>query len=511
MNGVSAGKRQERMATTKLIGIDVGTSSAKTVLINIDGDLINTATRSHPTYMPEPCRREQDAEDWWHGTVANIRQILTESGVAPGDIVGVSLSGQGCACQPVSLQGEPLGRAMIWTDGRADGEQRRIREIFGGKLSEITGNDIYDQPEPRMMWLRDHEPDRYRASDCFMTTVSYLILRLTGNKAANCSDWGFHLAFNRAKLDWNEEFVQAVGLDTEKFPPLVAPTTIVGGVSERAAAQTGLKAGTPVVAGGQDSTVSALAVGAFFPRQSVYMRGTTDLISTCTDQAEYLPGLYTTCAVLPGLFMNYDMNEVIAAGGSITWLAQRLYHRTDAEIYEEIDRLAEQSPPGANGVIFLPYLLMSTNPDPAKQRRGGLYGLSISVEDDDLCRAVMEGSAFALREAIERMAAVGISPHELRATGGPTQSDLWNRITADITGLPMVLPVTSAGAAYGAALLAGLGVGIYPMDDNYEALSSVIRLRGRIEPDLERHATYDATYASFCRLARATSGLLPPC
>jgi xylulokinase len=191
MNGVSAGKRQERMATEKLIGIDVGTSSAKSVLINIDGDLINTATRSHPTYFPEPCRREQDAEDWWQGTVANIRQIRTESGFAPGYIVGVSLSGQGCACQPVSIQGEPLGRAMIWTYGCADGEQRPIREIFGGKLSEITGNDIYDQPEPRIMWLRDHEPDCYRASDCFMTTVSYLILRLTGNKAANCSDWGF--------------------------------------------------------------------------------------------------------------------------------------------------------------------------------------------------------------------------------------------------------------------------------------------------------------------------------
>ncbi len=498
------------MATAKLIGIDVGTSSAKTVLINANGDLISTSARAHPTYMPEPCQREQDAEDWWRGTVANIRDMLAQSGTAPDEIAGISLSGQGCACQPVSRHGEPLGRAMIWTDERATVEQRRIREIFGGKLGEVTGNEIYDQPEPRMMWLRDHDPQRYHA-DCFMTTVSYLILRLTGKKAANCSDWGFHLAFDRAKQDWNEAFAQAVGLDTAKFPPLVAPTAIVGGVSEQAAAQTGLKAGTPVVAGGQDATVSALAVGALEPGQSVYMRGTTDLISTCTNRADYLPGMYTTCAVLPGLFMHYDMNEVIAAGGSLAWLAQRLYHRAEIEVFEEMDRLAEQSSPGANGVIFLPYMLMSTNPDPAKQRRGGMYGLTIASKDGDLCRAVMEGAAFALREAIERMATVGIVTTELRATGGPTRSHIWNQITADVTGLPIVLPVTSEGAAYGAALLAGLGVGIFPLDDCYEALKRAIRLRERIEPDMQHHAAYEATYAAFCRLARATSGPPPLC
>ena len=496
------------MASAKLIGIDVGTSCAKTVMIDTNGDLINTASRSFPTHMTEPFRREQDAEDWWQGTVVNIRQMLLETRISPGDIAGISLSGQGCACQPVSSQGEPLGRAMIWTDERATSEQRRIREIFGTELGKITGNDIYDQPEPRMMWLRDHEPERYRTADCFMTTVSYLILRLTGKKAANWSDWGFHLAFDRTTQDWNWGFVHAVGLDTVKFPPLVAPTAIVGGVSERAAAQTGLKTGTPVVAGGQDATVSALAVGAFFPGQSVYMRGTTDLISICTNLADYLPGMYTTCAVLPGLFMNYDMTEVISAGGSLTWLAQRLYHRVEVEVFEEIDRLAELSPPGANGVIFLPYLLMSTNPDPALQRRGGLYGLSISNDDADLCRAIMEGSAFALREAIERMATMGINLNELRATGGPTRSDIWNRITADVTGLPMVLPVTSEGAAYGAALLAGLGVGIYPMDDNYETLKHVMKLRGRVEPDMKCHVDYDVSYKAFYRLARATSGLM---
>ena len=495
---------------SKLIGIDVGTSRAKTVLIDGSGDVISTATCSHPTYMPDSFRREQNAEDWWHGTVANIRQMLSESSVPPGEVAGISLSGQGCACQPVSRDGEPLGKAIIWTDERAHAEQRRVREIFGGDLGGVTGNDIYDQPEPRMMWLREHEPARYSDTDCFMTTVSYLILKLTGKRAANHSDWGFHLSFDRKRLDWNEEFVGAVGLSTDKFPPLAAPTTIIGGVSEWAAAQTGLKAGTPVVAGGQDSTVSALAVGALSPGQSVYMRGTTDLISICTDRADYAPGLYTTCAVLPGLFMNYDMSEVIAAGGSITWLAQRLYHRTGTEVYKEIDRLSEDTPPGASGVIFLPYLLISTNPDPAMQRKGGLYGLSISSADGDLCRAVMEGSAFALREAIERMASAGINPTELRATGGPTQSDIWNRITVDVTGLPMILPVARAGAAYGAALLAGLGVGIYPLDDNYATLKRVIKLSGSVEPDMQRHAAYEAVYAAFCRLAHATRGLQSP-
>ncbi len=499
-----------RRSAEKLIGIDVGTSSAKAVLIEADGTLLGAAARVHPTYMPEPCRREQDAEDWWQGTAANIRDLLAQSGANPGEIAGISLSGQGCALQPVTRQGEALGRALIWTDERAALEQKRIREIFGERLGQVAGNEIYDQPEPRMMWLRDHEPQRYQA-DCFMTTVSFLILRLTGKKAANCSDWGFHLAFDRLRQDWNEEFLRAVGLDAAKFPPLVAPTTVVGGISERAAAQTGLKAGTPVVAGGQDATVSALAVGALAPGQSVYMRGTTDLVSICTDRAEYLPGMYTTCAVLPGLFMRYDMNEVIAAGGSLAWLAQRLYHRAEADDFEQMDRLAEGAPPGSNGVFFLPYLLISTNPDPAKRRIGGLYGLKVASQDGDLCRAVMEGSAYALREAIERMAALGIATTDLRATGGPTRSRIWNQITADVTGLPVILPATSEGAAYGAALLAGLGVGLYPADDGYQALKQVISLRQRTEPGVERHAAYEAGYAAFIRLARLTSGSPPAC
>jgi xylulokinase len=298
-------------------------------------------------------------------------------------------------------------------------------------------------------------------------------------------------------------------LDVAKFPPLVTPTSIVGGVSKQAAAQTGLKAGTPVIAGGQDATVAALAVGALAPGQSVYMRGTTDLLFNCTNRADYRPGLYTTCAALPGLFMSFDMNEVIAAGGSFKWLAQRLYHRADDTVFEEMNRLAEQSPLGANGVFFLPYLLMSTNPDLAQQRSGGIFGLRISSEESDLCRAVMEGTAFALREAIVRMADAGIATTELRATGGPTRSKVWNQITADVTGLPVVLSVTSASAAYGAALLAGLGVGVYPMDDSYETLRRVIKLRGRVEAEAARHAAYDTLYAAFCRLARATSGLTP--
>ncbi len=497
------------MAVAKLLGIDVGTSSAKAVLIDAGGEVLASASRDHPTYMPAPGQREQEAEDWWQGAAASIREVLAASGVPPGEIAAISLSGQGCACQPISREGQPLGRAMIWTDERATPEQARIREIFGGRLGEVAGNQIYDQPEPRMLWLRDHQPERYAAADLFVTTVSYLILRLTGERAANTSDWGFHLAFDRAALTWNATFLDAVGIDAAKFPRLVAPTEVVGGVSPQAAAQTGLMAGTPVVAGGQDATVSALAVGAFTPGQSVYMRGTTDLLSVCTDQPGYQPGLYTTCGVLPGQFMGYDMNEVIAAGGSYKWLAQRLHHRADDTTFEAMDRQAEQSPPGAGGLVFLPYLFMSTNPDPARRRSGGFVGLTVSTEDGDLCRAVMEGTAFALREAVERMGASGIVTRELRATGGPTRSDLWNHITADVTGLPLILPVSSAGAAYGAALLAGLGVGVYPLDDGCAALRGVVKLRGSVRPDPALRPAYNASYAAFCRLTHAVSGLMP--
>lgn len=502
-------------AEAALLGIDVGTSSAKAVLVDAHGRLLAAAGQDHPTYSPARGYQEQQAEDWWAGVCAATRRLLAETNLDPASIAGISLSGQGCACLPVDRQGRPLSRAFIWTDTRAMAEQARIRQIFGPELGRVTGNDIYDQPEPRMLWLQRHEPDTYRQTWQFLTTVSYLALQLTGEPAASVSDWGFHLAFDRLARGWNETFLAEVGLDSARFPPLYAPYDVVGGVTPQAAAETGLLPGTPVVAGGQDSTVSALAVGALTAGQSLNMRGTTDLLSACTDSPDYHPDLYTTCAVPPGLYMSFDMKEVVAAGGSYRWLAAMLFGRAGETEFFMMNDLAAQAPPGCNGLLYLPYLLMATNPDPARQRSGSFFGLTITTGRSDLCRAVMEGTAFALREAAERMAGAGISVTELLASGGPTKSRLWNQITADVTGLPVLLPAASAGAAYGAALLAGLGVGLFSMADDFHSLRRAVRLKDRFEPRPEARPTYERMYATFRQLAQETAGisagqLLPP-
>ncbi len=493
----------------KLLGVDVGTSSTKAVLIDDQARMLDSATRDHSTFTPVPGHQEQDARHWWEGACRTIQQVLAQTNTGPGEIAGISLSGQGCACLPVRGDGEPLGRALIWTDGRAGQQKARIREIFGPDLGRVVGNDIYDQPEPRMMWIRDHQPERYRGTAKFLTTVSYLIYRFTGEMAGNYSDWGFHLAFDRVAKNWNHEFVQRVGLDSSKFPPLVAPHQVVGGVCRQAARETGLATGTPVVAGGQDSTVAPLAVGVLEIGQSFYIRGTTDLLSIFGDRADYHPDLYTTASVLPGLYMSYDMKEVVAAGGGYRWLATMLFGPAGPPQFEAMNELAETSPPGANGILYLPYLLMTTTPDPDLQRAGSFFGLTTSTARGDLCRAVMEGTAYALREVVDRMARAGIAISELRATGGPTQSALWNQITADVTGLPLLVPAGSAGAAYGAALLAGMGVGVFPMDDGYRTVRELVRLRDRFEPQDGARPTYERMYRAFCRLANSTAGIAP--
>lgn len=495
------------MPAPLLLGIDVGTSSAKAVLIDAAGRVLGAATVAHPTHAPAPGYYEQEAADWWQGACSAVRQVMAETGANPASVAGISLSGQGCACLPVDQQGEPLARAPIWTDARAGAQQRRIRQTFGADLGRVAGNDIYDQPEPRMMWFRDEHPELYARTACFLSTVSYLLLSLTGKLAANTSDWGFHLALDRRRKAWNETFLAGVGLTTEKFPALYAPTEVVGTVTGQAAAECGLQAGTPVVAGGQDSTVSALAVGALEAGQSVYMRGTTDLLSVCVAQPDYQPGLYTSCAVLPDLYMRYDMREVVAAGGAMTWLARMLFGEAGDARYEEIGALAEGAPPGAGGVIFLPYLLMSTKPDPAEERSSAFFGLTVNTGRSDLCRALMEGTAYAMRESLDFITALGIPIADLRPTGGPTRSRLWNQITADVTGLPVLLPGTSAGAAYGAALLAGLGVGVYPLDDGYAVLRGAIRLEQRYDPQPQTAAAYGGMYDRFVRLARTTAGI----
>jgi xylulokinase len=507
----------------KLLGIDVGTSSTKAVLIDDQARVLGSAAQDHPTFNPAPGHQEQDPEHWWQGACATIRRVLVETGSRPAEILGIGVSGQGCACLPVDEGGQPLGRALIWTDERATAQKARLREIFGADLGGLTGNDIYDQPEPRMLWIRDNQPERYARTHKFLSTVSFLLFRLSGQMAASISDWGFHLAFDRAAQAWNSRFLDAVGLDGEKFPQLYAPHAVVGGLAEPAARETGLAAGTPVVAGGQDSTVVALAVGVLEAGQSLTMRGTTDLLCFCSRRAAYHPDLYTTPAVLPGLYMSYNMQEVVAAGGSYRWLADVLFGQAGPAQFEAMNHLAEAAPPGAGGLLYLPYLLMATNPDPSLHRAGSFFGLTTATTRGHLCRAVMEGTAYALREAAERMGRAGMHIRELRATGGPTKSALWNQITADVTGLPLLLPAApqggtaapqggtaaDAGAAYGAALLAGLGVGVFPMDDGYQTLRRLIKLEGRFEPQTQTRPTYERMYAAFCRLAGDTAGIGP--
>lgn len=491
-----------------LLGIDVGTSSTKSVIVDAHGRVLAVASQGHPTLTPAPGYQEQRAEDWWSGVCATVHAVLAEAHVDPAAIAGISFSAQGCACQPIDRAGQPLGNALIWTDTRAASQQAYIRDVFGDGLGQVTGNDIYDQPEPRMLWLRDNDPDRYAATHKFLTTVSYLVFRFSGQMAATTSDWGFHLAFDRAKRTWNERFLNTVGLDVDKFPSLFESHAVVGSVTRDAARDTGLATGTPVIAGAQDSVIVALAVGAVDVGQSVVMRGTTEMLCVSTADGEYHPDLYTTCSALPGLFVRYDMREVVATGGSYRWLASTLFDRAAAEQFETMNDLATESAPGSNGLLYLPYLLISTQPDPAEQRAGCYFGLSTTTSRGDLCRAVMEGTAYALRETMGRLAQAGITVGDLRLTGGPAESELWNQITADVTGLPVLVPEVGGGAAaYGAALLAGLGVGVIPMDDGYATLRRMVTLRRQYRPDSARSADYDRCYAGFCRLVAATRGI----
>jgi xylulokinase len=499
-----------RGVTAYLCGIDVGTSSTKSVLVDDLGRIIASASQSHPTLSPFPGHQEQNAGDWWDGVCTTVRRVLSQADVRTADIAAVSFSAQGCACQPVDRQGQMLGHALIWTDARSTPQQMRIRELFGAQLGQVTGNDIYDQPEPRMLWMRDNQPDRYRQTHKFLTTVSYLIYRFTGKMGATTSDWGFHLAFDRATRTWNDRFLETVGLDGDKFPRLYESHEIVGGVTAEAALDTGLMAGTPVVAGAQDSVVVALAVGALGVGESVVMRGTTEMLCFATEKGDYHPDLYTTCSVIPGLFVRYDMKEVVASGGSYRWLASMLFDEAGGARYEMMNDLAAASPPGANGLLYLPYLLISTNPDPAQRRAGCYFGLSSTTTRGDLCRAVMEGTAYALRETLSRLAHAGIRIRDLRLTGGPAESALWNQITADVTGLPVLVPAAGSGAAAcGAALLAGMGVGVIPMDDGYKTLRNLVTLRQRYEPQAEQRGVYERLYAGFSRLASGTLGIAP--
>jgi xylulokinase len=495
------------VADPLFLGLDVGTSGVKAILVGPSGDVAATATAPLTLQTPQAGWAEQDPESWWHASVAAIR------GLAPGDvarIAAVGISGQMHSSVFLDAADEVIRPALLWCDGRTTAECREITAAAGGeaRLQELVCNPALEGfTLPKLLWLRTHEPAAFARLATVLLPKDFVRLRLTGDVATEPSDASGTLMFDPVHLRWSTELLEAVGLSPALLPDVGGSAEVLGRVTQEAAAATGLAAGTPVVGGGADNACGAAGVGAIRPGEAVSSWGTSGTVLAPAAEPRVDPRLraHTFCHVLPGIW--YVMGVVLSAGGAFAWYREQL-PRDVASADRADDLLVDEAaavPPGAGGVTFLPYLQGERTPHRDASLRAAFLGLSLAHTRAHMTRAVLEGIAFALRDSLAILQELDMAPRDLLLTGGGAKSAFIRRLQADVFGLPVTTVNREEGPAYGAALLAAVGAGAFP-----DLPAAVVHTLGRgpvLEPDPAAHAEYDRIYERFRAAYTAIRGL----
>lgn len=481
-----------------LLGIDIGTSACKVALFDEGGAVIAQANRPYAVYYPQPGWAEQDPEEWWQAVCAGIRAVLEMSGTAAGEIAGIGIDGQSWSCIPVGRDGRRLARTPIWMDTRADAVCRSVKEQVGfGPIFEVAGNDFLPSyTTPKMLWFRQERPEIFAEAKAFLQSNSYIAYRLTGVMSQDLSQgYGLHF-FNMRTRTYDEELARELGLSVKLVPELYACDAVIGTVTEEAAACTGLAAGTPVVAGGLDAACGTLGAGVYRPGQTQEQGGQAGGMSICLDEAKAHPKLILGTHVVPGLWLL--QGGTVGGGGVLRWFRQEL---GADQSFDELTALAETVPAGADGVIFLPYMAGERSPIWNPDAKGVFYGLGFDKTKGHLVRAALEGVAYSLQHNLMTAAEIGVEAGELLAMGGSANSLLWTQIKADVTGKVIYVPASDTATTLGAALLAGVGVGVYGSYE--EAVKATIHITRTHYPDPAAHRAYEAGMRRYLRLSEA--------
>lgn len=486
------------MLSHVFLGLDVGTSGVKAILVSPDGTVVGATTVPLTLDTPRPGWAEQHPEQWWQATITAIRDLRAQHPAR--DIAGIGISGQMHSSVFLDAQQQVVRPALLWCDGRTTAECREIVDRAGGEaqLRDWVRNPALEGfTLPKVLWLRAHEPEAFARVTTVMLAKDFIRLRLTGVVASEPSDASGTLMFDPASGAWQAELMRAMALSADLLPPIGASTAVLGAVHAEAARLTGLVAGTPVVGGGADNACGAAGVGVVQPGDAVASWGTSGTVLAPTASPIADPGLraHTFCHVAPNTW--YLMGVVLSAGGAFSWyrdhLASDLAGASDAD--RLLDEEAAQIAPGADGVTFLPYLQGERTPHRDASARGAFIGLSLAHRRAHLTRAVIEGICFAMRDSFTILQELGVAPGRLLLTGGGAKSPLLRQLQSEISGVPVHTVNREEGPAYGAALLAAVGVGAFP--DLHAAGAATLTRALAHEPAAGTHDAYAAAYARF--------------
>jgi xylulokinase len=486
------------MAANLLMGIDVGTSSTKTVLVNPEGRLLSATAEEYSFDIPQPGWAEQDPEVWLQAALGTMRRAVAQAGVRPERIAALGLSGQmhGTVC--LNENGHVIRPAIIWADQRAADQVANVYQELGReRLGQWTANPLAAGfMLATWLWLREHEPGSAQATSHLLLPKDYVRYRLTGELGSEPSDASSTLLFDTARRRWSAPLLDSLDIDRDLLPPVYESAAIAGNLKAEMAGASGLREGTPVVFGGSDQSAQALGHGVIEPGVISCTIGTGGQLFAPTFEPVYDPSLrlHLFCHASPDVW--HLMAAILSAGLSLKWLRDKVLENRS---YQALAELAAAVPPGSEGLLFLPYLAGERTPYMDPEARGAFVGLTLRHHRGHLVRAVMEGVVLALRQGFELMLGLGVPAERIVASGGGTHHPLWLQLQADVLNRTIFQTQTQEAAAVGAALLAGVGTHIYP--DLRAACQRAVRWHEEVvRPIPENAALYDAAYDTFRRL-----------
>lgn len=498
--------------TKYIIAHDVGTGGNKAVLVDTRGKVCATAFVPYPIHYPHPDWAEQQPDHWWHAVTTTTRQIVEQAGIQSRDVLCMVFTTQMLGIVPMGSNNQPLRPAIIWLDARAPEQAERImrkflhRKIFAAVAgAEISGKDGM----PKLLWLKENEPQVYQAMSCFLDVNGYLIYRATGTMAF---EWSCASAFalDLKKKDWLRSIIRYIGLDIEKFPPLIRSIDRAGALTTEAAHECGLLKGTPILGGGGDATGAAVGAGAVREGDGHIYLGTSAWVGVVTHKTPTgRHGVVCIQSADPDKTMLFA--EMETAGACLKWIADQFYRAEQADpnipnVYALMDQDVEKLPPGSDFMLCTPWLYGERAPIADTWVRGTFFNVSADHTREHFLRSVYEGVAYNLRWIIEIVEKTfGFPLPTLRIIGGGARGKPWMQIIADVTGrqVETVVNPQEAGAV-GAALTAAVGLGLY---SNFEQLRQVVQVEYRFEPQVENAEVYDVLYRAYQRLYYSLRGL----
>lgn len=475
-----------------LLGIDLGTQSAKVLLLSEEGQVLGSGSGGYPILTPSLGYAEQDPFSWWLAVAHAIKRLLEETGIDPHTIAAIGLSGQMHGMVPLDEQGEVVRPAIIWCDQRANTYVDSIYQKMGKEeFSRITLNPLSPGFQlATLLWMHDRETENYKRVAKVILPKDYIRYRLTGSLGSEITDASSTLVFDTTARCWSKKIIENLGLDESYFPELSDSLFVVGGVTADAAMETGLVSGTPVIAGGSDQPMQALGNGVISPGTVSVTTGTGGQLFSVVEQPVFNPAMntHTFCNVLPGTW--YVEAATLSAGLSLSWFETSIAH---VQGFEALNTEAAAVSPGSEGLFFLPYLAGERTPHFDPEARALFYGLTLRHNRAHMARAIMEGVAFSYRDCLSIMENLGIRANRIIASGGGARSPLWLQIQSDILGREIRTTGVTEQASFGAALAAGVGVGMFA--DISEACVRLLHGEGQIvHPDPGRSKVYDKCY-----------------